>query len=175
MKHVKNIGYPEINKYCESLGEWQEECRYDWMTIHKKQLPRETLLTVCQTASDCLFEVIDFYPESKLEDQLQSCMKIPLTHYQEDCQRFALQRTFATGFTAEDIQTFQKFYEQQPRLMIIDHFAGILQECSKDFICSPPCTRSAKQVQQHGCPPKRIPKPWVWSENKSDPVQHHDE
>ena len=174
MQNVKDIKFPEIIEYCSQLGEWEEECRYDWMRAHKKTYSKDDLLSVCQSASDCLFEVIDFYAEPILQDQLEFCRQIHLQHYQEDCQRFALQRAFTKGFSKEDILTFQKLYQQRPRLTVIDHFAGILQECTDYFTCSPSCTRSVNRVQHRGCPRKRMPKPWVWSENKADPVQHRD-
>ena len=174
MQNAHQISYPEIIEYCGQLGEWEEECRYDWMKKNKSKRKKEELLSLCQNASDCLFEVIEHYPDPSLEKQISYCQKIPLQHYSEDCQRFALERTYAKGFTDADVMTFSSLYNQNPKLIAIDDFAGTLQECTTQFTCSPPCTRSVDRIKKRGCPPKRYRRPWVWSENKADPVQHHD-
>jgi hypothetical protein len=174
MQQAHQIGYPEIIDYCGQLGEWEAECRYEWMKKNKRKYRKSALLSLCQNASDCLFEVIEYYPEKSLQDQLNYCSKIPLNHYKEDCQRFALKRTFSKGFDREDVATFSNLYSQKPRLMAVDNFAGVLQECTELFTCVPECKRSAQQIKKRGCPKKRKSKPWVWSINNSDPVQHHD-
>ena len=91
---------------------------------------KEELLSLCQNASDCLFEVIEHYPDPSLEKQMGLCKKIQLQHYSEDCQRFALERAYAKGFTDSDIATFFKLYNQKPKLIAVDDFAGTLQECT---------------------------------------------
>ena len=67
MQNAQLISYPEIIEYCGQLGEWEEECRYDWMKKNKSKRKKEELLSLCQNASDCLFEVIEHYPDPSLE------------------------------------------------------------------------------------------------------------
>ena len=72
------------------------------------------MLSLCQNASDCLFEVIEHYPDPSLEKQMEACKKIQLQHYSEDCQRFALERAYAKGFTDSDIATFPSYTTKNP-------------------------------------------------------------
>jgi hypothetical protein len=170
-RYVQNIQYPESINYCAKLGEWEEECRYEWMKENKKRKTKKELLSVCQSAPDCRFEVLNSFPASTLEDQLQECMTITQENYKQDCIKFVLLRIWSRGFNKEEISIFTKLYQSHNGLLIINQFAGILQECTNDFTCTPSCTRSAEKIKKQGCPLKKKPKPWVWT-NKFHDIRH---
>ena len=51
MQNAHQISYPEIIEYCGQLGEWEEECRYDWM---KKNKAKQKKRGVAISLSECL-------------------------------------------------------------------------------------------------------------------------
>ena len=108
-----------------------------------------------------------------MADQIQSCMQIPLQHYQEDCQRFALQRNFAKGFEQADIQAFQNLYEQRPRAMVIDEFAN-LAGMHNIFHMLTTLSSQYKSSKTTWLSFEANTKAVGLVKNKADPVQHHD-
>jgi len=95
--YSKSARLPTIERasdYCEGLGEWNAECRYNWVSSRIKPgtgFDTVQLLEMCGSHDDCKFKVIDARPDEDLLVQLSLCVK-HVSRYRYDCEMHAVQR-----------------------------------------------------------------------------------
>ena len=169
-------------RICRESGEWEEECRYEWVSRFKlnKSYSFEQLYEFCGTSDDCRFELLEHRPQ-KLAVQLGLCGELHVPNYRQDCARFALQRWRSSNPSAAEIKDFasslnpraqDSFFKEQMELI------GVFVYCDQQLLCtdvSDPsqCHRAVQRQRKRRCPSKEPARPWTWSISHSDAVQFH--
>ena len=98
----------EAEKYCPEAGEWEEDCRLNWVIVNSSpgtSYSNLELHTFCAGNPDCNLQVLDSRP-AEVAEQLVLCHRWG-GKYSEDCAIHALQRWIHSSPSDQEFQTLR--------------------------------------------------------------------
>lgn len=96
---------PSVERVCGLAEEWEDECRHAWVAGKMNEdspYDMQTLLDLCGTNADCAFELLDFRPAERIDDQLERC-RLHAGKHAADCTGHAMQRWWHQGVDADEV------------------------------------------------------------------------